>query len=105
MKPQEILIDRGFKPQPLNYCTKNGINFYIGENLNKAAAVAIIEDENQYLLTKEDLREISTSAKVKGIDNVILYTNFGCEIHSKYEKPEIVGFDMIKKINSEGFNY
>ena len=105
MKPTEILTDRGFNPQPLNYCTKSGKSFYLGYNKTQAGVVAMIEDESDYLLTKEDLTEISTTAKVKGITEVNLFTNFGLEIHSKHETPEIVGFNRIKKINSEGRNY
>lgn len=102
----DILKDRGFKAfSNLNYCTENGIDYYIGCNKNTAAIVALIEDANNFLLEKSDLREMALTAKTKGVNTVYLYTNYGCEIHTKYEKPSIVGINRIIKINAEGFNY
>jgi len=43
---------------------------------------------------------MSLTAKVKGINEVVLYTNYGIELHSKYEKPEDIGFDRIVKVGS-----
>lgn len=97
--PLEYLYLSGFIPNSdLNFCTDSGIEYYIGYKGTEAAIVALIEDENTYLLPKPELREMSWTAKVKGIDKVTLFTNYGVELHSKYEKPQTVGFDKIEKI-------
>jgi hypothetical protein len=80
----------------LNYVTNNGINFDIVHNGKTAIVIAKIEDEDNYMLDKSDLREMSESARTKGIDRVELHTNYGLELRSN-ENPKIVGFDSIKK--------
>lgn len=101
--PLEYLKAMGAKvDSDLNYSTeKNGINYYIGFKGNKALVVAFIEDEDNYMIDKEDAREMSLSAKIKGIEIVELYTNYGIELHSK-EKTKDIGFDKIFKV-SVGF--
>jgi hypothetical protein len=84
----------------LPYCTKNGINFYINRDGTTANVIANIEDADIYMLDKSDLREMSLSAKIMGIDKVILHTNYGLELRSN-EKPKIVGFDKIIKTQSD----
>lgn len=81
----------------LNYSTDNGIDFYIGAKDTTAIVVAIVENENNYMLYKEDLKEMSSSARTKGIKTVELHTNFGAELHSRNENPKSVGFDRIVK--------
>ncbi len=106
MTPLEILTDRGFKPvSDLNYCLANGIEYYVGQTKDSAAIVALMYCEDLYFIDKIDLRIMAETAKTYGINKVILYTNYGMEIHSKYEKPEIVGLNKIIKINKEGFNH
>jgi hypothetical protein len=85
------------KKDKLNYVTKNGINFYIDFLKNTAIVTAIIEDDNIYIIDKPDLREMSETARIKGIDNVKLHTNYGLELRSN-ENPKVIGFDLIKKI-------
>lgn len=101
--PLEYLKAMGAKvDSDLNYSTeKNGINYYIGFKGNKALVVAFIEDEDNYMIDKEDAREMSLSAKIKGIETIELYTNYGIELHSK-EKTKDIGFDKIFKV-SVGF--
>lgn len=95
----EILKENGFQPfTDLSYCTINETEFYIGYKGNSAAIVALIQDDEHYLLEKPDLKEMADTARIKGIDHVTLFTNYGCEIHSKYEGCEIVGFNLILKI-------
>ena len=105
----EVLQDRGFKANSdLPYCTANGTEYYVGINeqvKNNAAIVALINNEEHYLLDKADLREMSETATTYGIKRVTLYTNYGIEIHSKFESANIVGLDRIIKIDSEGFNH
>jgi hypothetical protein len=84
----------------LNYVTKNGINFDIEHNGKNAIVIAKIEDDNNYMLDKSDLREMSESARMKGVDKVILHTNYGLELRSN-ENPKVVGFDAIKKQSFE----
>jgi pyridoxine 5'-phosphate synthase PdxJ len=82
----------------LNYTTQNGIDYYIGSKDSTAIVCAAIKDiEFAHMLYKEDLREMSLTAKWKGIEQVELHTNFGMEIHSKYENCKTVGFDKIVK--------
>ena len=103
--PIDILKDRGFKPfSDLNFCTESGVNYYVGYRDEVAAIVAIIEDESIYMIDKQELRSMAKDAKIKGIEKTILYTNYGLELHSKYDKPESVGLSQIIKINSEGYN-
>lgn len=85
----------------VNYTTQNGIDFYVGDIGNTAVVVAFIDNPNNYLITKEDAREMSHAAKTKGIDKVVLYTDFALELHSKHEKPSDIGFDMIYKVIGE----
>lgn len=82
----------------LNYCTKNGIDFDVNfvEN-NNVEVVAWITNEENYLLTKEDLREMGLTARVKGVNKVWLRTNYGLEIKSVRENAKTVGFDAIFK--------
>lgn len=97
-----ILTLNHFTPtSELNYCTANGIDFYIGFNKDKAAVIALIEDENIYMLYKEDLREMSEAARIKGITNVVLITNYGLELHSRFDTAQVVGFDRIEKMSLE----
>lgn len=108
MKAIEVLQDRGFKENSdLPYCTANGTEYYVGINKqfkNDAAIVALIDNEEHYLLDKADLREMAETAITFRIKRVTLYTNYGLEIHSKFESANIVGLDRIIKIDSEGFN-
>lgn len=99
--PLEILKGNGFTPNSdLNYCTDNGIEYYIGWKKDKALIVAMIHDESIYFITKEELREMSLTAKTKGINHVTLLTNYGLELHSKYETPETVGLSQIIKVTA-----
>lgn len=81
----------------LPYCTENGINYYIDFLGKEAVVTANIEDENVFVLTKEDLRNMSLTARIKGIETVVLHTNYGLELHSKYENAKTVGFNLIYK--------
>ena len=81
----------------LNYTTENGVDFYIGLKDTTAIVVAIVESEDNYMLYKEDMKEMSSSARTKGIKSVELHTNFGMELHSTHENPKSVGFDKIVK--------
>ena len=56
MKPNDILIDRGFKPvSDLNYCLANGAEYYVGYNGKSAAIVSLMpENESVYFLDKYD---------------------------------------------------
>ena len=107
MTANEILIDRGFKPvSELDYALAQGTEYSIGYRGKSAAIVSLMPtDESIYFLDKEHLRLMSETAKTYGIEEVTLYTNYGMELHSKNEKPEIVGFNRIIKIDSEGFNH
>lgn len=99
----EILKNAGFTPvSDLNYCLDNGIEYYIGYYKKSAAIVALIEDENVYMIDKVGLREMTESAKTAGINDVWLYTNYGLEICTLYENPSIVGLNHIVKVNSNG---
>lgn len=101
----DILNDRGFKPiSTLNYCTPSGINYYVGFRGDVVAIVAIIEDESNCVIDKNELREMAGSTKIMGINEVILYTNYGLELHSKYENAATVGMAQIIKITSDGYN-
>lgn len=99
--PLDILKYNGFKPSSdLNYCTANGVEYYIGWKGKEALVVAIIHDESLYMITKPELREMSLTAKTANIEKVTLLTNYGLELHSRLEKPEIVGLNkIIKAIN------
>jgi antirestriction protein len=87
----------------LNYSTsKNGIDYYIGRKKDKygdikAIVVAFITDENNYMIDKEDAKEMSETAREKGVDKVELYTNYGVELRST-QKPQFLGFDKIVKV-------
>jgi dissimilatory sulfite reductase (desulfoviridin) alpha/beta subunit len=81
----------------LPYCTDNGIEFFIDFNGKTAIVKAFIQDESIYFITKEELREMALTAKVYGISKVYLHTNYGLELHSKYESAKTVGFDKIVK--------
>ena len=108
MNSLQILEDRGFKPTSnLPYCTADGTDFYIGykRETKEAGIVALIEDESHYFLEKEHLRMMAYTAKTYDIEKVWLYTNYGMEIHSKHEAPEIVGLHRIVKISTDGFNF
>lgn len=93
-----FLIDKGFKlHSELPYCTYNGIEYYIGTKDDTAAVVAAMHDESLYLIDKNDLREMSATARTKGINKVTLFTNYGLEIHSRHETAQTVGFNKIVK--------
>lgn len=98
----EYLKSLGAKPNSdLNYSTeKNGINYYIGDKGGTAFVVAFIEDDNSYMIDKEDAREMSLTARTKGINKVELHTNYGIELHSTHENPKTIGFDKIKKVRT-----
>ena len=100
--PIEYLSAMGAKTYSnLNYSTKkNGINYYIGTKNYKAIVVAFIEDENNYMIDKEDAREMAETARTKDVDSVELYTNYGIELSSKHETPKTIGFDKIYKITN-----
>jgi len=109
MTPIEILKDRGFMVYTdLPYLLSNGIEYYVGESNSRVGIVALIDEQEGsiYMLYKEDLREMAKQAKNSGykIEEFILYTNYGLELHSKYESPETVGLTQIVKITKEGYN-
>ncbi len=96
--PLEILKGNGFKPaSDLNYCTDNGVEYFIGWKEDKALIVALIHDESLYFITKPELREMSATARTYGIKHITLLTNYGIELHSRQEKPETVGLNKIIK--------
>jgi hypothetical protein len=96
--PLDILKYNGYKPDTdLNYCTDNGVEYYIGWKDKAALIVAIMYDESIYMISKEELREMSLSARHYGIEKVTLLTNYGMELHSRLEKPETVGLNKIIK--------
>lgn len=96
-----ILVDKGYKPiSDLNFCTESGVEYYIGNKGNEAAISAIIHNEKLCVISKDELREMSLTAKTKGIDKVVLFTNYGVEIHSRYESAKSVGMDKITKLVS-----
>ena len=98
MKAFNYLVQGGYLPYSnLNHCTQSGINYFIGYKDNIAAVCTFIEDENRYLLEKTDLREMSLTARIQGIDRVILFTNYGLELKST-EKPITIGFEAIVKL-------
>ncbi len=83
----------------LNYSTeKNGINYFVGIKGHKALVVAFIEDDDKYMIDKEDAREMAETARTKGIESVELYTNYGIELKST-EKTNDVGFDKVFKVD------
>lgn len=103
--PVEYLNSIGInvRKDELNYTTsKNDINFYVGYKDKKAIVVAFIEDEDNYMIDKEDAREMVNSAKIKGIDTIELHTNYGIELRKK-EKPTSIGFDKIYKLSVGDF--
>ena len=102
-EPIEILDDNGFyhRSDLPFLTTETGIEYYVGYNdFKEAAVVAIIQDEENYFITKQELREMSFTAKIMGIEKLHLLTNYGIELHSKHEKAKDVGFDQIHKITS-----
>jgi hypothetical protein len=100
-----ILKSRGYKPNSdLNFCLANGCEYYVGYSKDRAAIVALMpENESIYFLDKVDLRTMAETAKTYNINTVDLFTNYGIELHSKHEKPEIVGLTRVIKIDKEGF--
>jgi hypothetical protein len=90
----------------LNYSTtKNGIDYHIGRKKDKngdnvAIVVAFIDDENKYMIEREDAKEMSETAREMGVDKVQLYTNYGVELHTT-QKPQMLGFDKIYKVSGK----
>jgi hypothetical protein len=107
IKENWILKDRGFDKNlsDLPYCLENGVEYYVGVN-GKHAAISCLLDESLdvWSLDKNSIREMSLTAKTKGIETVAMYTNYGLDIHSKHETPKMVGIDRLIKINADGFN-
>lgn len=102
MNAIQLLKTRGYDPNSdLNYCTDDGVEYFIGYNKNKAAISAIITDESKYLITKDELKEMALSARIKGIDHVTLFTNYGVEIHSTLEKIKDFGVDKLIKTTEQ----
>jgi len=98
----ELLKENGYTPiSDLNYAIDNGIEYYIGYKGDKAGVVALIIDEDNCMICKEDLRGMALTAKIKGIETIELFTNYGLELHSRYDKPEVVGFTKITKTLSD----
>ena len=94
----DILNINGYSiTSDLNYCTENGIDYYIGHNGNKAVVVAIVETEDKFFITKQELLEMNITAKTYGIESVELFTDYGIELHSS-DTIEMVGFSKITKI-------
>ncbi len=87
----------------INLTDKNKIAYYLATKGNKAIVVAFGLDatENNWMIDKEDAREMSAKAKELGSDAIELYTNYGVELHSKHEKPTDIGFDKIYKVSEE----
>ena len=99
----------------LPYVTESGKEFYHGSKelpndlypIRISAAFCLLPDDldedasdKDFILTKEDLREIGTSIGHAGYRRYVLYTNYGVELHSD-EKPEDFGIDIITKICQE----
>ena len=102
-----ILKSKGYKPNSdLNFCLANGCEYYLGYSKDRAAIIALMpENESIYFLDKVDLRTMAETAKVRGINEVTLYTNYGIELHSKHETPEVVGLTKVIKIDKDGYTH
>jgi len=102
----EYIKEKGYEPfGTLNFSTsKNGIDYYIGTKGNKAIVVALDPDEDNFMIEKQDAREMAHSAKLKGIKHVELHTNYGVELHSRHEKPKDIGFDKVEKVHVQEFS-
>jgi hypothetical protein len=102
--PIDFLIAMGAEPDLSRdfYTQKNHIRYFIGYKDNKAIVVAFVEDDKNYMIDKEDARQMSSNAKymgmTKGTEIIELNTNYGLELHSKHEDPRTIGFDKIYKI-------
>ncbi len=83
-----------------DYATENGISFKIGWDGKTADLFCSTSDNESYLITKKDLEEMVFSARIKGVEKVVLYTNMGIELHST-EKPQDYGLNKIKKVSLE----
>ena len=95
--------ESGYEPfGTLNFSTsKNGIDYFIGTKGDKAIVVALNPSEDNFLIEKEDAREMADSAKLSGIKHLELHTNYGVELHSRHEKPKDIRFDKVVKIVPE----
>jgi hypothetical protein len=85
--------------KPVDFVTDNGINFKILWEGHKAKVFCNTEDNSEWFVSKEDLEQMSFSAKIKGVTHVTLFTDMGLELHSTERKKD-VGFDRIKRVLS-----
>jgi hypothetical protein len=85
--------------KPVDFVTDNGINFKILWEGHKAKVFCKVEDNSEWFVSKEDLKQMSFSAKIKGVTHVTLFTDMGLELHSTERKKDI-GFDRIKRVLS-----
>ena len=83
-----------------------GREFYIGEkttSIGKIAAVAMFQDGtgavDDLIITKPELRQMSSTARTSGVKKVALYTNYGVEVRS--DEKDTVGFDRIEKLTTD----
>ena len=69
----------------LPYLTETGHEYFINWN-KKTANISCMDGEGQIdglpNLSKEDVSEMIETAKILGVDTVVLNTNFGVDIHS-----------------------
>ena len=81
-----------------DYITETGIAFKIGWDGKTANLFCTTSDnEGCYLITKKDLEEMVSTSRIKGIENVNLYTNMGVELHST-ENPQDYEINELKKL-------
>ena len=105
------LTERGYIPTSHTYTTNNGVEYMYGildaEPGNKAIVIAFGADDEHYLITKEDAREMAKTVRNPlnfFIKTVELHTDYGVELHSKHEKPQDIGFDKIVKVSNSEFS-
>lgn len=100
----EIISAKGFKTLTnLNFVDMNGHDFYIGYKDDDAIIVALITPktfESNYMLSEGDITEMAMTARIKGIDKVYLYTNYGVELHHKRNVLKAVLVNKIIKIQA-----
>jgi hypothetical protein len=101
-----FLAAKGYTPDSIPYTTDGGTyEFYIGRKGDEIGVALYVDEKThsfeEMILSKKVLKEIGETARIAGINKIVVYSNLGVDIHSRNYNEDIkkLGIDQIVKVS------